>query len=313
MSGSRFVGAGARVAVIGFVAAAGVGLAACAGGPGPVTPMPRPETFSAVPGFDTRDYPGAAAMRAWHDASPYRWVGYYLTAPCYTGTTWQGRRQEIQAMGWGIGVLFVGEQDWGAVLVPGGGAAAVEAAGADSVPADTIASATTAEEERVARAAEAGTAARCTRGNLSEAGGRADGAAAAGAAAGEGFAAGSVVFLDVERVDSVSAELAGYVRGWFEGMLEDGRYSPGLYAHARNAEDLATIGRSAYRAAGSPGEPRLWVATSNGFDVHGKPSDSGFDADVWQGALDVSETWGGVTLRVDVDVAESADPSTPGS
>ena len=65
--------------------AAALLLAAC--GPGrelpSIEPRGEPGVTRGVPGFDTRDYPGTAAMRAWRDASPYRWVGYYLTgAPC---------------------------------------------------------------------------------------------------------------------------------------------------------------------------------------------------------------------------------------
>ena len=34
-------------------------------------------------GFDTFAYPGDDAMRAWLTADKYRWVGYYLPAPCH--------------------------------------------------------------------------------------------------------------------------------------------------------------------------------------------------------------------------------------
>src|SRR5207302_11448240 len=42
-------------------------------------------------GFDTFAYPGDDAMRAWLTADkPYRWVGYYLSAPCHTDSSWEG-------------------------------------------------------------------------------------------------------------------------------------------------------------------------------------------------------------------------------
>ena len=50
--------------------------------------------------------------------SPLRWVGYYLPAPCYTGTSWMGLRAALERMGWGMAVLFVGEQDWAAGDAP---------------------------------------------------------------------------------------------------------------------------------------------------------------------------------------------------
>src|SRR6202022_2755597 len=44
-------------------------------------------------GFDTFSYPGDAAMRAWQTGDkPYKWVGYYLSAPCHTDSSWEGKR-----------------------------------------------------------------------------------------------------------------------------------------------------------------------------------------------------------------------------
>jgi hypothetical protein len=256
-------------------------LGACAGGGVGPAESPAPEGARGVPGFDTRDYPGDAAMAAWREASPYRWVGFYLPAPCYTGTSWQGKREAIEGMGWGTAVLFVGEQDW--------------AAGADS-----------------AALADAGPGGlRCTRENLSPERGRTDGRAAATAAAADGFPAGTVVYLDVEPVDSVSSALAGYVRGWTEGLIADGRFAPALYAHERNADALLDVMAAVAGAGtGAAARPRLWVARTGGFSLRRGPAESGFDAaTIWQGLLDVDESWGGVTLRIDANVAETADPS----
>jgi len=57
--------------------------AACAPGatsPAPGPARPTPSNPNVHPGFDARVYPGEAAMRAWRESSPYRWVGYYLPA-----------------------------------------------------------------------------------------------------------------------------------------------------------------------------------------------------------------------------------------
>jgi hypothetical protein len=257
---------------------------ACAGG-GATTPAPAPgdalPDARGVPGFDTRDHPGEGVMERWLAESPYRWVGFYLPAPCYTGTTWQGKRQSLRDMGWGLAVLFVGEQDWAAAA---GGAGAVM--GADP------------------EAREAG--ARCTRGNLSLERGREDGAAAAAAAGAEGFATETVVYLDVERVEYVSDDLVAYVRGWTRGLAGTG-YAPGLYAHARNAEELLAVMADA--AGADAVTPRLWVASTGGFHLRRGPTESGFPATVWQGVLDTHETWGGTTLRIDQNVADRRDPS----
>src|SRR5690349_21330073 len=58
----------------------------------PVTPvdsaaLAREDSILRAPraahaGFDTRVYPGEAALRTWKQRSPYEWVGYYLPAPC---------------------------------------------------------------------------------------------------------------------------------------------------------------------------------------------------------------------------------------
>lgn len=274
----------------GLPLAAALALAsACAGGgvtaPAPMPPEPDPEA-RGVPGFDTRDYPGDGVMRTWLAESPYRWVGFYLPAPCYTGTTWQGKRSTIRDMGWGTAVLFVGEQDW---------------------PSTTSAarSSSTARATDTTDAVEAAEA-RCTRRNLSAERGRVDGAAAADVAGAEGFPSGTVVYLDVEPVDSVSDSLAAYVRAWTRGLAARG-FAPGLYAHARNAEALMEVMTRALE--GDSPAPRLWVASTGGFNLRRGPTESGFDAAIWQGVLDTHETYGGTTLQIDRNVADRRDPS----
>lgn len=244
-------------------------------------PLPGPGVSAdVVAGFDTREYPGDATMRAWLAESPYRWVGYYLPAPCYTGTSWNGRREALTSMGWGIAVLFVGEQDW-AQLQP-------------------IAQDSTVAVE----------GAQCTRRNVTAEHGAAHAAAADSTMNAEGFAPGTPVYLDVERMESVSPEMEAYVRAWFAGMLEHGRYVPALYAHERNVTILHETAREAFQAAGRSDEPILWVASSTEFDLGMGPERSGIlTASIWQGRFDARETYGGVTLRIDANVARTATPA----
>ncbi|HSH45276.1 MAG TPA: glycoside hydrolase domain-containing protein, partial [Longimicrobiales bacterium] len=253
---------------------------ACGGATGVELPQPTPdeppeESYRAVPGFDTRDYPGEGIMAAWRESSPYQWVGYYLPAPCYTGTTWQGKRESLQRQGWGIAVLFVGEQDW------------PTPAARDSLADDP----------------------RCVSDNLTPDNGAAHAREAQREAAREGFPRGTVIYLDVERVESVSDALAGYVSAWTAALLEQGRYVPGLYAHARNASELVDLMADEYASQGRTDRPRLWVASPSGFSLRRGPAESGFEAHIWQGALDVEERWGGHTLRIDANVAASQEPS----
>jgi len=66
-------------------------------------------------GFDTHTYAGDKTMAAWKAApgAPYRWVGYYLPSPCHKDKSWSGKRETLVGMGWGIAVVYVGQQTWG--------------------------------------------------------------------------------------------------------------------------------------------------------------------------------------------------------
>jgi hypothetical protein len=244
-------------------------------------PVGGPVPSRGVPGFDTRDYPGDTVMRRWFTASPYRWVGYYLPAPCYTGTTWSGRRAALGQMGWGFAVLFVGEQDWSAMRAAPGDTVPVAAAGA-----------------------------RCASANLTAQHGASHAATAEAAAAADGFPDATVIFLNVERVERVTPELAAYVRSWVATMLDRDRYTPGLYAHDLNAPELHALAAAEFERRGRTERPRLWVARQAGFAIASAPAESGHAAaSVWQGVFDTRETWDGITLNIDVNVADSADPS----
>jgi hypothetical protein len=129
----------------------------------------------------------------------------------------------------------------------------------------------------------------------------------------EGFPPGSVVYLDVERVQTVSPALVAYVREWAERMLSAGRYLPGIYVHRVNAPPLVDAMRSAWTARGRSDALPVWLtATDPAFNLDQAPHASGFgDATIWQGRLDVTEAWGGVSLRIDQNVSGSRSPSSP--
>ncbi len=65
-------------------------------------------------GFDTDIYPGLAQL-AWLKANTdLSWCGYYLApAPSHDDTSWAGQRQALQAQGWGMAPIFVGQQTAG--------------------------------------------------------------------------------------------------------------------------------------------------------------------------------------------------------
>src|SRR6185436_14515654 len=75
-------------------------------------------------GFDTNIYPGDRAMNAWKQSGEFEWVGYYLPAPCHKDESWSGTRSRLTQNGWGLAVIYVGQQTWGRSLTPASLAAA---------------------------------------------------------------------------------------------------------------------------------------------------------------------------------------------
>jgi hypothetical protein len=284
-----------RAARAGAFVLAGAVAAACsptAPSTGP-RPLTGPTTAGGYPGFDTSIYPGDDAMRTWRQASPYVWVGYYLPAPCHRDASWSGRRDVLTRMGWGTAVLYLGQQDWAAI--PG------------HAPADTTAADTTAADTAAPNPPPA-----CSAAHLSEQRGATDAADAAARTASEGFPNGTIVYLDVERVQPVSPALVQYVAGWVGGMLDDGRFTPGIYAHRINVPELAGAAQAEFLERGRSGSIPFWVTTTSGFSLDQPPPTSGVaGARVWQGKLDTQETWGDVRMTIDVNIADSQSPSAP--
>lgn len=259
-----------RGVLLGLVAV----LTAC-GGPA-AAPGPRQPVF---PGFDTSLYPGDETVRRWRAESPYQWIGLYLPAPCHRETSWVGTRDRLETMGWGIAILYVGQQ-------------AFEGA----APPDSA----------------AGTPIICSRTLLTAEQGRRDARDAADGARREGFPLGSVVYQDVESMRVIPDSMRAYYSAWQREMLTDGRYLPGTYAHQRNAVELMRLAEEAHRAAGRTETPPFWVAGGSDFSLDRPAWSIGLPfVRIWQGALDVDRTWGGVTLRIDENVATSPSPSTP--
>jgi hypothetical protein len=261
-------------------------LSACADAGSIFAPLPNGNR-AAHPGFDTSIYPGDAAMRAWlAPSSPYEWVGYYLAAPCHGNTSWLGRRAFLGSLGWGTAVLYVGQQTWEGVAT-----AALVAPG----------------EAGAARAAQSTT---CSRTMLSGAQGTIEGSDAAAKTANEGFPAGTVIFLDIEYMSTVTQPMRDYYESWVAQVLADGRYLPGIYCHKSNAATIYADVKDEFTARRPTATPQFWIASQTGFSLDKAPIDVGHPfANVWQGRLDTDETWNGVPLHIDANVADSKSPS----
>lgn len=276
-------------------------LAACGDGGRVLTGPPPGPSSPAFPGFDIAVYPGDATMQAWlPPATPYRWVGFYLAAPCHRDTSFHGKRPVLYAMGWGTAAIYVGQQTWEGVPDVASLVRALAEALLESglTPASVPSEATTVT---------------CSRTLLSAAQGSSEAADAVAQAAGEGFPPGSAVFLDVEYMSTITQPMLDYFGAWIAGVLADGRYRPAVYCARSNAEALHAAAQAAYAARKAPGAPDFWIESTTGFDLQrSRPADVGYDfARVWQGVLDAPRTHAGITLTVDEDVAASSSPSDP--
>ena len=238
-------------------------------------------------GFDTHTYPGDRTMRAWKTAenAPYSWVGYYLVAPCHKDDSWSGKRQTLNNMGWGLAAVYVGQQTWGRTPKP-------------------------LTPKRLAQLQKSGST--CNSDFLTADRGVADANDAIAKATAEGFAPRSVVFLDIERMEKMPQAMRDYYRAWSRTLLQNGRYLPGVYVHAWNAQVVHDDLKTEFVAAGVKEEPRVWVATGRGFDETKGPREVGFTfAGVWQGMIDVARAVADIKLPVDVNVSSWVSPSEP--
>jgi hypothetical protein len=130
----------------------------------------------------------------------------------------------------------------------------------------------------------------------------------------EGFPDDAVVFLDVESfTGALSAPMEAYIRGWISSILDFARMTTGIYCPASKVNEIRLAAEKEFAAHGLPGgSPVFWIVkVATGFDIAtSKPTDSGVTfASAWQGRLDISETQGGVTIRIDQSVADTRDPS----
>jgi hypothetical protein len=266
--------------------AAGVAQAAAAV-TGQSAPLATAYAKGTFVGFDTHTYPGDGVMRTWKKTpgSPYTWVGDYLPSPCHADKSWVGKRQTLRSMGWGIAIVYVGQQTWG------------------KTPKKLSASALTALRKRSDCSADLVNA---SQGTL-----EADDATARATA--EGFPRGDIVFLDLERMENIPPAMRDYYRAWAARMLSRGVYRPGVYTHEHNAPQVFADLKQVFTAAGDTETPRMWVAGGKGFDEGKAPQDVGYTfAGMWQGVIDVARSVANVKLPVDLNVASWMSPSESG-
>jgi len=239
-------------------------------------------------GFDTHTYPGTVVMKAWKEApgAPYSWVGYYLPSPCHANASWTGKRDTLQQMGWGVAVVYVGQQTWG------------------KTPRKLTQNLADALRKRSP----------CSTDLISAEEGVRNADDAVERASNEGFRPGTIVFLDLERMEKIPPAMRDYYRAWVARMLATDKYQPGIYTHAHNAEAIFADVLDAFKAAGDTTTPRFWIAGGKGFDEGRAPQDVGFVfAGVWQGIIDVARSVADLKLPIDINVAAWKSPSESGT
>lgn len=267
-------------------------------------------------GFDTYGYPGDDAMLAWRDdGSPYEWVGYYLPeAPCHKGVSWAGKRQRLADMGWGVAVIYVGQQVWSGTPR--------QRIVTTKMVTKRVKQVRRVNGKRVTRYvrkkvpvkvvsyARAQRGQSCSTHLVSAARGVKDADDAIARAAREGFPAGTIVFLDIERMERVPKAMRDYYKGWTKRVVEEGTYKPGYYVHSYNADLIYRDVSGVFVDAGKIDQPPFWIASGRGFSEDKEPHEVGHDfAKVWQGLLDVVREHNGVQLPIDVNVSAVPSPS----
>jgi hypothetical protein len=266
-------------------------------------------------GFDTFSYPGDAAMHAWQTGDdPYKWVGYYLSGPCHTDSSWEGKRDTLANMGWGMAVIYVGQQTWG--KTPGAKVAVTRFVTKRVRQVRTRNGKRTVSyvnkrvPVRVMVSPRASRNTSCSTQFVNASRGTADANDAVAKTAAEGFPKGTSIFLDLERMDAVPRAMRDYYQAWTKRVLEDGRFRPAYYAHSFNANLVYNDVKQVLATAGISTDPPFWISGGGGFSKDKLPSDVGHSfAQVWQGILDVVETHNGVRLPIDVNVAQLPSPS----
>lgn len=296
--------------VLADLGTAAIALATIACGERGITnPIPLPASGHHA-GFDTSIYPGDATMSAWlRPSSPYEWVGYYLLAPCHRDPSWMGKRGLLTSMGWGLAVLYVGQQTFDGVpnvQLP------LAFDRRFDWPGDSLPRARAGITPPPIESEHQSGVVTCSRTLLTTEQGITDAIDAVTRTASEGFPTGTVIYLDIEHMNVIPASMEAYYRAWVQQVLADGRFRPGIYVHKDNAASVYAGVTRAYSDIGARGSAVFWVTSPTGFSLDKDPREVGFVfASVWQGVYEVTQTWNGATVNIDVNVAASSSPSSP--
>jgi hypothetical protein len=229
-------------------------------------------------GFDISTYPGDSQMSTWWTSSPFYWVGFYLApAPHHSNTSWMSKRSTLKNQGWGLAPIYVGRQ-----------------AGDGS--------------------------------KLTTAQGITDAQNASSLASQAGFPSNAFVFLDIEQGGTLSTAFMNYIKGWINELFNNTPFNVGVYCNAYQTAAqiraaVPTIGVQFWCVnvncppsqgcvgVGTPPDPHgCGVTYSGDWQFAQSPKPGGINCPGYTGG-NCSQTFGGVTLLVDLDTSYFANPS----
>ena len=192
----------------------------------PSADEPRREDGSLTPYVSRRREvrPEDGGRRALH------WVAITPNAPCHKGNSGPESADVID-MGWGMAVVYVGQQTW------------------DRSPRPlTPRQLETLKKRAVTCSADYVDA---NRGSL-------EGVDAIQKTQAEGFPKGSVIFLDIERMERMPQRMRDYYKSWVaDGAHGTGAISTGIYVHKHKRRSGLPRRQGAVFGRGFQGQPRF--------------------------------------------------------
>ncbi|MEM7096374.1 MAG: glycoside hydrolase domain-containing protein [Actinomycetota bacterium] len=238
---------------------------------------PPPPDAPLGAAFDAKSAMTASEMAIWKDVSPYNGVGIYIPVD----SEWDNRADKVQANltpqwvdavlgdGWRILPIYVGRQAPRSCAI----------GSFDYMSLDPA----TARAQGAAAAADAARSMRTL-----------------------GLAAGAPVYYNLESYrPGCSAAVLAFIDGWTQGLRSEG-FASGVYGSQNSAmTDLTVAART-----GSIAVPdAVWISTNSGVSgtlgLEAPPDDLWTNARIHQFRLNVTRTYGGVTLEVDDNIVDA--------
>jgi photosystem II stability/assembly factor-like uncharacterized protein len=221
-------------------------------------------------GFDACTAQSTSTLQTWYNSSPYKDVNFYMggrNRACSQANLTSSWITTALNQGWNLIPTWVGYQSPSSICT-----------GCDKFST----SSTTARTQGVAEA------------NL-----------AADAAEALGLTKPNMIYFNLEKYNTETSAEPAFIDGWSAQIRARG-YVPGMYVHWTNVNSFVSITNPPQsiwvaRWSGSGGtgpstipDPNAITGVSNTIFVNNR---------IWQHYGDVNQTWGGITIAIDMNVA----------